>query len=299
MTRFNKVVVWGLKNSEHTHAHIHRHFFETLSKLGIKAAFTDDRSEDADVVRSGDLVIAVDVAGSCMPLRDDAYYCLHNFPDAIHGQIPPARSISLRTYTNSAEQIGEKWDQVTYFDKSSRTLFQPWATDLLAREFEEPVTSRPADIVFWIGSVWDDELGRGNVAEITSLKDALEVRGIKFVHLNNVSDSMHVRYVRNSLIAPAVVGQWQMQNDYLPCRMWKNISYGQLGISNVRKFDDVFDDCTIKGRSIEAVIDNTLSLPFATYRDMIRRQQEIVKSRHTYVNRLSNIVRAFESVKSI
>ena len=88
-----------------------------------------------------------------------------------------------------------------------------------------------------------------------------------------------------------------MQNDYLPCRVWKNISYGQLGVSNVKKFDEIFDDCTVKGGSIEELIDNTLSLPFSTYRDMNYRQQETVKSRHTYVNRLLNIILAFESVE--
>ncbi|MHC4742451.1 MAG: hypothetical protein ACYS8Z_11100 [Planctomycetota bacterium] len=243
-------------------------------------------------------MIAVDVASSQMPVRDDVYYCLHNFPDEVHRRIAPSRNIRLQTYTNSVEGISERWDEVTFFERETRTLFQPWATDLLAREFKEPILHRPADVVFWVGSVWDDELGRGNVNEIKTLKNVLEARGIRFVHLRGISDSLNIRYVRNSLIAPAIVGQWQMQNDYLPCRVWKNISYGQLGVSNVRKFDEVFDDCTVKGRNIEELIDNTLSLPFTTYRDMIYRQQETVKSRHTYVNRLLNIIRALESVSN-
>jgi hypothetical protein len=199
---------------------------------------------------------------------------------------------------NCAEQAGEKWDEVTFFDSATRTLYQPWATDLLAREFKEPVLDRSGRIVFWIGSVWDDALGRGNVNEIQILKDILEVRGIRFVHLRGISDSLSIRYVRNSLIAPAIVGRWQMRNNYLPCRMWKNISYGQLGVSNVRKFADIFEDCVVRGESIEELIDNALSLPFGTYRDMIYRQQETVKERHTYVNRLLNIIKAFESIQN-
>ena len=199
---------------------------------------------------------------------------------------------------NCAEQAGERWDEVTFFDSATRTLFQPWATDLLAREFKEPVVDRSGRIVFWVGSIWDDALGRGNVNEIQILKDVLEARGIRFVHLRGISDSLNIRYVRNSLIAPAIVGRWQMENNYLPCRMWKNISYGQLGVSNVGKFADIFEDCAVRGESIEELIDNALSLPFSTYRDMIYRQQEIVKERHTYVNRLLNIIKAFESIQN-
>ena len=299
--RFNKVVVWGLKTSSHTHAHIHRHFFDALTKVGAKAAFVDDSAENVDVLERNDLIIAVDVASSHLPIAEGVYYCLHNCPDDIHRRIAPARNIRLQTYTNLAEPASggaEKWDEVTFFDSARRTLFQPWATDLLASEFEEPILHRSGGIVFWVGSIWDDGLGRGNVNEIQTLKDVLEARDIRFVHLRSISDSLNVRYVRSSLIAPAIVGRWQMEHNYLPCRMWKNISYGQLGVSNVRKFDEVFDDCTVKGRSIEEIIDNTLSLPFSTYRDMICRQQEIVKSRHTYVNRLLNIIRAFESIEN-
>jgi ADP-heptose:LPS heptosyltransferase len=298
LEKFSKVVVWGLKTGGHTHAHIHRHFFNTLRRLDANVVLVDDLLENNDTIESNDLVISVDVASRHLPIRQGAYYCLHNCADDIHQRIDPSKSIRLRTYTRSAEQAGEKWDQVTFFDGKTRTLFQPWATDLLAGEFEEPILKSPSNIVFWVGSIWNDRLNRGNVNEIRILKDVLEKRDMRFVHLQGISDLLNVRYVRHSLIAPAIAGGWQVENDYLPCRMWKNISYGQLGVSNVRKFDEVFNGCAVAGRSIEEIIDNTLSLPFSRYRDMIYEQQEVVKNHHTYVNRLLNIVRAFESVEN-
>ena len=296
--RFNKVVIWGLRAQEHTHSHIHRHFYATLKKLDGRVVLVDDGGENADVIEANDLVISVDVASSHLPVREGVFYCLHNCPDDIHRRIAPSRNIRLRTYTGSAEQTGEEWDRVTFFDAATRTLYQPWATDLLAGEFAEPIIEPVGHIVFWVGSIWNDRLNRGNVNEIKAMKDVLKSRGMKFVPLRGVSDSMNIRYIRSSRIAPAIAGRWQMQNNYLPCRMWKNISYGQLGVSNVAKFDDVFDGCTIKGRTIEELIDNTLGLPAKTYREMICRQQEVVKSNHTYVNRLLNIIRAFEAVEN-
>jgi len=296
--KFNKVVVWGLKTQEHTHAYIHRHFFSTLEKLGASVVLVDDRRENEDILESNDLVIAVDVSSSHLPIRDTVYYCLHNCSDDIHRRIDPSRNIRLQTYTNSAELAGQMWDQVTFFDGKNRILFQPWATDLLGNEFEEPILEPVGNVVFWVGSIWNDRLDRGNVNEIEMLKDVLEKRNIRFIHLQGISDSLNIKYVRRSLIAPAIAGRWQVENNYLPCRMWKNISYGQLGVSNVRKLDDIFNDCTVKGQSIEELIDNTLSLPLNRYRDMIYEQQEIVKSHHTYVNRLLNIIRAFEAVEN-
>ncbi len=298
LEKFSKVVVWGLKTGGHTHAHIHRHFFNTLKRLDANVVLVDDLLENKDVIEGDELVISVDVASRYLPIRRGVYYCLHNCEDDIHRRIDPSRNIRLRTYTRSAEQAGEKWDQVTFFDGKTRTLFQPWATDLLAGEFEEPILRPPSNIVFWVGSIWSDRLNQGNVNEIEILKNVLEKRDIRFVHLQGISDLLNVRYVRHSLIAPAIAGRWQVENDYLPCRMWKNISYGQLGVSNVRKFDEVFNGCTVPGRSIEEIIDNTLSLPFGRYRDMIYEQQEVVKSHHTYVNRLLNIIRAYESVEN-
>jgi hypothetical protein len=306
LEKFSKVVVWGLKTGGHTHAHIHRHLFNTLKKLDAKVVLVDDLLENKDAIEGSDLVISVDVASRHLPIRQGVYYCLHNCEDDIHQRIDPSKNIRLRTYTRSAEQAGrclggqagEKWDQVTFFGGKTRTLFQPWATDLLAGEFEEPILKPSSNIVFWVGSIWNDRLNRGNINEIEILKNVLEKRDMRFVHLQGISDLLNVRYVRHSLIAPAIAGRWQVENDYLPCRMWKNISYGQLGVSNVKKFDEVFSGCAVTGRSIEEIIDNALSLPFGRYRDMIYEQQEVVKSHHTYVNRLLNIIRAFESVEN-
>ena len=77
----------------------------------------------------------------------------------------------------------------------------------------------------------------------------------------------------------------------------KNISYGQMGISNVKKFKDIFRDCCIISNNIEELIDKALSLPKTEYLDMVSQQQMIVQMQHTYVNRYLNIIRAFESIE--
>lgn len=294
--RFNKVVIWGLRTKKHTHRYIHHHFYTTLKKLGVDVAWVDDAEKNEDILQKNDLVISVDIASANLPAKDGVYYCLHNCSDDLHSKLDPSRNIKLQVYTNPAEQASDKWDEVTYYDKSSRTLFQPWATNLLPDEFKAPVYNAKSNKVFWVGSVWNNELNQGNINEIGILKDVLKKRDLRFVHLKLIPDSIHTMLIRRSRIAPAIAGRWQVENNYLPCRMWKNISYGQLGISNVKKFDDVFQGCSVEGKTIEELVNNTLSLPRNDYLDLTLEQQEIIKRMHTYINRLTNIFTAFEHI---
>lgn len=298
--KFNKIVVWGLKTSGHTHAHIHRHFYETLKKLELNAYWVDDYQENKCVIEKGDMVIAVGVADDNLPIKEGVSYCLHNCNDEIHNKIDPSKNIRLQVYTNHDrnQKADQKWNEVTHFDTRKRTLFQPWASDLLEEEFMEPVFEPASKTVYWVGSIWNNERNQGNLEEMRTLQEVLERRGIKFVQLEGIQDTLNIEYVRKSFIAPTIAGRWQVKHNYLPCRMWKNIAYGQLGVSNVKKFNDIFTGCSVPGSNIEELVQNTLELSLAEYREMICQQQEIVKKHHTYVNRLLNIVRAFEYADS-
>ncbi len=297
--KFNKVIIWGLKSKRHTHSYIHRGFFDTFTKLEIPVFWVDDEIKYHEYVNKGDLIIGVDVAGEHLPVTDGVYYCLHNFSNQTHQQIEPSKNIRLQKYTDQAQTASDRWDEVTFFDKTSRTLYQPWATNLLGEEFSPPVIRPFTNIVFWIGSIWNDALNCGNVGEIERLKNVLKRRDIAFVHLRAISEDLNILYTRHSLISPAIAGQWQVKNNYLPCRMWKNISYGQLGFSNVSKFSEVFPDCVLIHEEIDVLIDSVLQMSPQRKREMILAQQQVVREKHTYVNRLLNIAKAFEAIEDI
>lgn len=293
MKRFNKVVIWGLRSSNHSHGYIHSHFYHTLRKLETPAAWVDDSPENQSLVEVNDLVIAVNVACNHLPLRDRVYYCFHNCDHEMRLKISRPYRLTLQVYTNTMENNSDPWGQATFFNYNSKTLYQPWATELLPEEFEPPVPQSRSNRVYWVGSIWDNELHQGNKGEIAQLQKELAKYQIKISHVTGVSDSQNRELVRASRLAPAIAGGWQVANDYLPCRMWKNISYGQLGISNVRMFQNIFKGCSIPGSTIAELIDYTLTLPYPRYRELILEQQEIVKN-HTYLDRLLHIAKAFD-----
>lgn len=296
--RYKKIVIWGFRTHFHTHRYIHAAFYDNLKKLGARVLWLEDTAANVGAIHAGDLVIAMNMAASHLPYVAGVYYCLHNFDETAReklflSQINPAYLIRLQVYKNLAVELGQRWEEVTYFDSRTRTLYQPWGTNLLAEEFRPPVTPR-GRLVFWVGSVWNDELNQGNVHEIAELRTALKVRQLRFVQIRFVGESLNAFLVRHSRLAPAIGGAWQVQQNYLPCRMFKNISYGQLGFSNIKKFQDLFVDVSVQGESIDALVEQVLALPFQVYRDLIRAQQVIVQ-RHTYLQKCLNIFRAFES----
>ena len=294
---YRSVVVWGLRKSSHTHRYIHRHFAATLRKLAIRHCWVDDLPHSAAAVQPGDLVIAANVAGRHLPIVEGADYCLHNFDELanLHDRLDPRRNIRLQVYTDRARRAAQQWDAVTYFDPPSRTLYQPWGTDLLAHEFRPPIVGRlPA--VLWVGSVWNNALDQGNAREIGELRRVLRARRLRFFQIQGVPDRVNALAVRLSRLAPAVAGRWQVENNYLPCRMFKNVSYGQLGLSNVPLFRTLFGDSAVAAASIEELVDAGLSLGGRRYREITAQQQAVVRN-HTYERKLEHIVRALALLK--
>jgi hypothetical protein len=300
-TKYQKYVLWGLRSSQRdTFRHIMRHYYETFRDIGLHVEWVDDTPENAGVIEPGTLVIAPNMAGQHLPIVKGAYYCLHNFDYGIdrpyHQEIPATHNIRLQVYTDDAKQSDQQWNVVTYFDTKTRTLYQPWGTNLLPDQFMEPVFSR-LPIVFWVGSIWNDEGNQGNLNEIAELKRVLRKHWILFKNLINVSDETNVKMVRLSRIAPAIGGGIQVRTNLCPCRMFKNISYGQLGISNIAKFNEILGDAAVYGGSTEATVAKALRLKSDEYKSLIRRQQTIIAQDHTYVSKIAKILRAFDEIQ--
>ena len=79
----------------------------------------------------------------------------------------------------------------------------------------------------------------------------------------------------------------------MPCRLFKNISYGQLGISNVARAKEFFGDAVVVGSKISALVDQALAIAPRERKAMLAEQQRIIANQ-TYAHKLANIARAFD-----
>ncbi len=297
--RFKKIVIWGLRKRWHTHRFIHAGFYHTLKKLDIPVVWVEDEKKNASIIETGDLVISSEVYGRmvpkketradyALPIKNGVSYALHNYQKMFTERIPAEAHLNFFVYEKTAEQY-EKISDAVFFDRAQRSLYQPWGTPLLPEEFKKPIFSNVSR-VFWVGSIWNNELNQGNLYEIEKLTQALKRREMQFIHTRFIPDWLHVLLIRHSRLAPAIAGRYQVDIGYLPCRMFKNVSYGQLGFSNVQKFNDLFRDCAIYEPDIDRMVDRVVSLSGPEYREIVSRQQEVCK-RYTYVQYLRNIIR--------
>lgn len=301
--KIKRIVIWGLKKKYHTHRHIHQAFYKNSKKLGYPTLWLEDEKNSAEKIEAGDLIITADPVGKMVPekfkleeynipIRDDIYYCLHNVKDVFKNELNKENIINLQVYNNIVEKIEdiEQWNIATYFDSKTKTLYQPWGTDLLPEEFKKPIYNKNK-FVFWIGSIWNDSLNRGNLNEIQELKTVLKKHKLIFINLRFIPDFLNIFFIRLSKIAPAIAGKFQVDVNYLPCRVFKNISYGQLGITNIKKFKDILGENFVPGDTIAEIVDNSLSLSKKEYLDKIKAQQGLIRE-YTYEGALKNIIKA-------
>jgi SAM-dependent methyltransferase len=297
LDRYDRFVFWGFRSSLDSMRHIFRHFIHALERWGRETLWIEDDPANLELLRRGDLIFAVDVEGKALRAVQRVDYVLHNF-DGEHPVwegLHDWRFLRLQTYTHDAEEYGVAWGSVRRYDREQRTLFQPWGTDLLVEEFMEPVFNGSSHEAAFVGAVWDDG-GLGNVYAIRELEEALTARDMKLRYLTQVTDEENVEAVRSARIAPALAGIWQAERNYLPCRTFKNVSYGALAITNVPKFREIFAGCRLKAETIPDLVEEALSLSKKDYLELVAAQQQIV-ALYTYRESLEAIGRALEEGK--
>jgi hypothetical protein len=291
-----KLVVWGGRHGLESHRWIHRGFFSAAKKMGIPSVWVDDVYENQAELTPGAVVISADIWNRCIRAVPGVRYVLHNYDGShpIFHQVEPERILRIQVWTNDAE--GEDWGKCRAYHREGRVLFQPWGTDLLAEEFLDPVFNPHGRDVAFVGAVWSDVRGGqdlGNASMIDELRLTLADFGLRFVHLTQVSDEENMSAVRSGRLAPAFAGGWQVAHNYLPCRGFKNISYGVACLTNVPVMQELLGDTAIPGQTLDDVLRAALALHRVEYLNLVRAQQRVVAN-YSYRESLETIDRALE-----
>lgn len=200
-----------------------------------------------------------------------------------------------------------------------------WGSDLLPHEIADRValvpelvgTQAASDEVSWVGSVWNPNyelmadfavlcqsqqlryLQYGEYV-IDEFVEALRKRGLQpdeIVHKRYISVEENVEITARSRFAPAIQGTNQLASDnsasYVPCRLYKNMSYGGLGMSNNETARLLFGDLVAVQQDLGALLEDGYRL--ASDRSVGERIVEgmrQVAANHTYLSRIDLLLRA-------
>lgn len=291
-----RFVIWGGTYGMESHRWIHYGFSSNARKLGHEVRWVPDEKISRETLTPGTIVISADVWNRNIgPAAPGVDYVLHNY-DASHElcqTVQPEHFLRLQVWTYDA--AGENWDTCRVYNRENRTLFQPWGTDILTEEFMDPIFNPLSTDVIFVGAIWgeiSEHHGEmGNVEAIAEMEQTVQTHGLTFKHHTQISERQMTNLTRSSRLAPAIAGRWQVRNGYLPCRAFKNSSYGALMITNVPAVQALYEGSTLHSESVDELIKWGLRLKKKEAETLIK-QQQVVTRRYTYRESIETIMRA-------
>jgi hypothetical protein len=243
-----------------------------------------------------------------------AFYAIHGLNDDIseRRRFDNAKKLSWNVYHDVSHSHGlggggmiaapvNKEDgylidvDVPYYPKEQR-IDMRWATDLVPPEIEnlkpDRVFRKNTANIYWIGTVW-----WVNEKELSEFRRACSDNGVTFIPLGAgqkgiVSIEDNIRLVRNSYMAPAISGTHHIAEGYAPCRIFKNISYGQYGITNSKRVNDIFDGKLIYHPDPYQLFSVAKERLEKITLGELHSLMDEVSAKHTYINRINSMMKA-------
>lgn len=169
----------------------------------------------------------------------------------------------------------------------------PWASDFLPHEIED-MKHKLSDIwkkknkIYWIGTIGDGLFG--NINQIDSFRMACVENDIIFIHndpwINGLDSEKCSDLISTSFMSPAIVGQWQQDKGYIPCRIFISITNGQMGITNSLRTYELFEKKIVyNSDTYQLFYDAKKKLDTWNLEDQYELM-DIIKEKHTYINRI-------------
>lgn len=319
-----KVIIWGYTSPNHTHYYTHYGYYRAFEALGYDVHWLNpDRDHGFDF--SNSLVFTEQFETRNMPLSDSATYFIHylgnkdNRHEQYLGRV--GRLIDVRYNANSwvdknydyqldrskVEKIGSG----TYFEKGTNgydIVYTVWATHLLPDEINlENRFIQREEKVYYIATIGG---GRGglfdslkapdyydNVPYILPFYEACKENNIEFISncpwLNPLDDDSAMSMIQRSYLAPDFRHKAMLDWGYIPCRMMKNISYGQLGMTNSKAVYEFFDGQVVYNDDTHELFSDGVK-KMKDY-DFIKSQMLLVKDRHTFINRALELIEVYNN----
>jgi len=286
-----KIIIWGLRNKRHSHRYIHQGFYETFQRLGYDAIWVDDSPKNSTAITDNSVIFSADISNAFLPVSRKAKYVLHNNKRDEFKSLSNVLNLQVYTKKATGESLGHP---LILYSSESRTLFQPWG---IAEPIDswKPKAEMRGNTEYWVGAVWNNSLNQGNKVQIREYQKALKKHDIKFRRVGGtrwftkegISPSRSLELVSRSPVGAAIVGQWQKEVGYVPCRLFKNVAAGHVPVSNA-DYTSLFPSVGIFRNSIEKLVNESLSLTTQISNVTISEAQENLKN-FTYVNAIKRI----------
>jgi hypothetical protein len=329
MKKYKKIIVWGAKpDTGHTHAFIHGAIVRAAKSMGIETYWLDNRNNvpssffDDSIIVTEQWLAFQNGYSNNLPLRKSSCYLVHYLGNkgAVEGnpgaQMYLGKVGKLIDFRFTAEhgwgvngEIDknyayrfepskyEAFNEVSFYEKSDDydRFYTIWATDLLPDEIDFSARFTPLENrAFFCGTIRED-----NHMEFKNFIEKCDRNKIPFLFnsptQNQLSTEEVRKYAVSSLLPLDCRPKNHLANGYIACRTIKNVSYGALGMTNSKSIYDFFDGRIAYAPDSGDLFDVAIEMQNdPKTKDVILDQMTWIKEKHTYINRVKDIIKAAE-----
>lgn len=326
--QLRQFVIWGYKLHSHTHSYIHNAFYHAFQYHGFPVLWLDETDDISRIDFSRTLFLTEHNVNKQIPCRTDCLYLTHYVDVGDYPGVPKENIIVLKMSQRDFTEEDKDWGKGVVYEelREKRGYGEPWeyhaqvdgyhcwytywATDIFPQQIDENIrklengelaAQRTRDIHFV-----------GHMEEVWVYFRMLCVgNGIPFHHHGasfskdsprNRTTEENMELIQRSWMAPALQSDHQVKHRYIPCRFFKNISYGKMGMTNNPAMMELFANYLKEGeegalfdRDILGLMNQGLHYEQCAAdggereKARLKRLMEIVRDHHTFLNRLNTL----------
>jgi hypothetical protein len=174
------------------------------------------------------------------------------------------------------------------FDK----IYISWATNLLPHEINfDDMNIQRENNIYYCGTISYS----GDCETISNLNPFIEAckeHQINFIHndcwSNPLTSTQVIELSKKSILGIDIRGPKHLKENLITCRVFKNISYGHLGLTNSSAIYEAMDGNCIYNIDTKQLCYDGMNNK--TNYKLIKTGMDYVKNNHTYINRINSIL---------
>ena len=289
----NKVVIWGHPPDTHTHSYIHLGFAKAFSYLDYDVVWCADDPDYVDEVKDC-IVLTENSCRNYLPIEESSQYFIHNLADDYEKH--EGDNIHNLLVYHEGYNWGVDWqciDDWSWYDKDTKTVVIMWATDLLPDEVKEkipvPYDASRTDINY-VGSLSNGYFHKFSAVVNSHGKRFIASGGYSPTSRGFIDNKTSVSLVKDSYLNFDLRPECHLNNGYIPCRIFKNMSYGCQTGTNSEKILKFFEGRITACSDLDELYLKTEEDSKKATKNVLLDNQYYIRKHHTYVNRVNSLL---------
>lgn len=306
-----KCILWGYPLHSDTYSYVHEGFKKALERAGHEVHWFHDGEypDSTDFDYEDSVFFTEGYADKNIPVLASCVYYVHVCvnPEKYVGSVK--KLIDMRYHQDKMDKDNYEFDhdlsdfeeldtgvcvdRVMSKERGYDISYLAWATDLLPEEFDEDwVNIERENIYYFIGSISADGRFKNAhlIQEWAQLCDKIGVRTSWSNPWTNPLDGHVMRgLMQKSFMSPDLRNDTHKLWGTKTCRVFKTMSYGNLGLTNSPKLAEFGGPDIICRENIGELFEE--GLRNKDDKELILRQMRHTREHHTYVNRINGLLK--------